>query len=56
MDQLVEEGLTRKTEVPGENLPQCYFAHHKFHMGLNLGLCGWKPATSHLSYGMAPAH
>jgi hypothetical protein len=22
----------RETEVVGENMPQCYFVHHKYHM------------------------
>jgi hypothetical protein len=30
---------------------QCHFAHHKFYViGLNSGLCSWKPATDSLSY------
>jgi hypothetical protein len=56
MEQLMEGGLTRKTEVPGENLLQCHFVHHKSHMGLNPGPCDGKPATSYLSYGMASTH
>jgi hypothetical protein len=32
MEQLVEWELAGETEVLGENLPQCHFVHHKFHM------------------------
>jgi hypothetical protein len=32
MEQLVEWELARKTEVVGEYLPQCHFAHHKSHI------------------------
>jgi hypothetical protein len=32
MEQLVQYELTRGTEVLGENVPQCYFVHHKSHM------------------------
>jgi hypothetical protein len=30
--QLAERKSAWKTEVLGENLPQCDFVHHKFHM------------------------
>jgi hypothetical protein len=32
VDQSVELRLVGETEVLGENLPQCNFAHHKVHM------------------------
>jgi hypothetical protein len=32
VDQSVEYELVEKTEVLGENLPQCHFVHHKSHM------------------------
>jgi hypothetical protein len=54
MEKLVER-LAGKTEVLGENLPQCRFIHHKPHIcpGANLGRRGGKPATNRLSYGTA---
>jgi hypothetical protein len=32
VEQSVEWELAEETETLGENLPQCHFAHHKFHM------------------------
>jgi hypothetical protein len=32
VEQSVECELAEKTEVLGENLPQCHFAHYKSHM------------------------
>jgi hypothetical protein len=32
VEKLVESKLEGETEVPGGNLPQCYFGQHKSHM------------------------
>jgi hypothetical protein len=32
VEQSVERQLAEETEVLGEILPHCHFAHHKFHM------------------------
>jgi hypothetical protein len=32
VEKSVEKWMARKTEVLGENLPQCLFVHHKPHM------------------------
>jgi hypothetical protein len=32
VEQSVERELAGDTEVLGENLSQCHFVHHKFHM------------------------
>jgi hypothetical protein len=44
MMQKLVEWLARKTEVLGENLPQCRFVHHKSHMllGRELGAPRWE--------------
>jgi hypothetical protein len=47
------KGVARKTEVIGENLPQCGFVLQKSHMtwhGLEPWPSRWKPATNRLSY------
>jgi hypothetical protein len=52
MEKLMEWWLAGETEVLGENMTQCRFAHHKLRM-LNPGHRGGKPATNRLSYGTA---
>jgi hypothetical protein len=45
VEQLVERRLAEETEVHGENLPQCHFAHHNSHMNspeLEPGPPRWK--------------
>jgi hypothetical protein len=45
VEQLLECELAGETEVLGENLPQRYFFHHKFHMtrpGLEPGPPRWE--------------
>jgi hypothetical protein len=32
VEQSTESELSVETEVVGENLPQCHFVHHKYHM------------------------
>jgi hypothetical protein len=51
MEKLVER-LAEETEIPGENLSQCRYIHHKPHMlpEANPGSSGGKPATNHSSY------
>jgi hypothetical protein len=59
IEKLVEWWLAEKTEVPGENLPQCRFVHHKPHMPAQTrtrsGAVGNQrpPVTNRLSYGTA---
>jgi hypothetical protein len=32
VEQLAERRLAEGTEELGENVPQCHFVHHKFHI------------------------
>jgi hypothetical protein len=48
----------RKPKESEKNLSQCPFIHHTSHwidLGTNLGHCGERPATNHLSHGTANA-
>jgi hypothetical protein len=47
--------LVGETEVFGENLLQCRFVHHKYHMlpDREPGPPRWEAATNRLSYGTA---
>jgi hypothetical protein len=56
MEHLVECELAGETEVLGESLPQCHFAHRKSHMtwrGIEPGQPWGKRTTNRLSYGTA---
>jgi hypothetical protein len=56
MEHLVERELAWETEVLGGNLPLCHFSTTNpilLDLGSNPGRRGGKPATNHLSYGMA---
>ena len=45
-----------KSKCSENNLYLCNFVYHKYHMvwpGIEIGLCGERPATNSLSHGMA---
>jgi hypothetical protein len=53
-DECGTVGISRGTEILGENLPHCYFIHHISHVtwpGLEPLLPLWETATNRLSYG-----
>jgi hypothetical protein len=55
-EQSVDCELAGEMEIFGENLPQCHFVDHKFHMtssGLELGSWQWETGDSppELLYG-----
>jgi hypothetical protein len=56
VEKLVEWRFAAKTEVPGENLPQRHFLHHKFHMtrpgrrGEKFSSCYFLPLTNKYSF------
>jgi hypothetical protein len=56
VEKLVEWRLAEETEVPGENLPQRHLSTTYptwLEPCSNLDRRGGKPATNHLSYGVA---
>jgi hypothetical protein len=53
MEQWWNDADRGKLNGSKKNPFQCHFFHHTYNMdrGVNLGLCGEKPATNRLSYG-----